>query len=317
MSSDWMRALLEDIRQRCTDDAMILQGLDRLADAVQEMPEYVYRSSELEAIAEKIFETDSNDLLAEYLNDLARIAGYRYASIMIIQFGQRTLRGARALSTFPEGWVSKYRDTNFFFSDPTINKARENSGWFKPFVQSEMNFYDPKFLMECERDRISIDTVALSLHLPDGVKGVVSFCNDLQDPYLSKRRPHFLSDIQQVCRELFFAFVDINTVDCQKEALTDNEKSFLATLIYSSCPLHALEILPQYGSNKSLQKNLMQKLGITSLFQAAAVAAKMELEEFLPPRFNKVVHLDRGMTGYELIGFCGSHDEFSGLHDPR
>lgn len=301
MTVAWMSSLLEDIRSRCIDDLVVVEGLERMSLALESLEHYVFRSQELERLSDEIFDVSTNFELSEYLATLSSEAGFRYASIIITEYGSRSPRGARMITTEKNKWIDRFLEEQWFFTNPIIEKARTADGPIFLNVRDETGGEKNCHIEDGEGQDTQANTMALSVHMPDGVKGVVCFNNQVNDAITNLRKHHKLFDIFHVSRDLLLAFVELNSISVDIDELSGMEKEFLSVLAYSPDPVQALSILPNFGSNSSLQQSLMRKLKAETLFQAAAVAGKIGLVDYVNPRRGDIVRSSRSMFGFELI----------------
>lgn len=263
--------------------AHVRDGLLRLAELASQSEYHVFRTAEMEALADELSETTTLSELSKLMWRLTVSVGFQnYAVFLLRQAPGKTYK-TRICTSFKERWIARYQQQSYQFVDPVVADASAGDGYFQ---FSEISSKSPSaeiFWQDAERHGIGRNGLCFAMTHSSGMRLGISFCT-IETPETVQEIVALNGfDLEVLCELVAdcFSFVTVGP-PLSDNILTTEEIRFLQILASSSDPEAALNASAQLGSISTLQSSIRMKLGIQSVYQAVAIAASSGWFNLLP-----------------------------------
>ena len=271
----WVRVMLQHVLfdHGGTPDH-IRKGLARAARIIEEMEPYQFRNDTFDAIADELSEcTDLSDL-SRLMWKAATEAGFENFIIFVLKNGANGALQSRVCTSCNADWVARYQARRYQFIDPVMAAASRTDGFFEFADLEGRSAVIADFWADAEAHRIGRNGLCIARTRTDGARIGVSFLTaktEAQSRALVRLNGSDLVAIAELAADAF-CYASCGLAG-EPEALSPEELRFLYLLATRKDPQEAFGVLPLYGSNKSLQASIRQKLGVETVFQAVSRAA--------------------------------------------
>lgn len=307
----WATALLNDLATKANRvDATATHEINRVLEIINKSGVHHFRTDELEEIAETISESTDLTELAELLWKAAICSGFEHFVVFVISQGSKGAFRTRVSTSFNEKWIAQYEQMNYSEIDPVLSAAANKDSFFAFAELSAASPDTQAFWKDANRHGIGSNGICFPFTRPDGSKLGVSFMT---------RKSASLA-AQSINRNGFdLEFIAQLAVECfcylsqgqhhQNGQLTVEELKFLHSLSTDHDPTRALTMTANFGSNKSLQNSIRQKLGVRTVFQAISIASWNHWFDELPYEPKEVVVSHPKLVGLEDFAPNNTNDE--------
>lgn len=297
----WVRAMLEDVLfdQSAAPD-YIRKGLLRAARIIEEMEPYQFRTDTFDEIADALSECTELSDLSKLMLDAATSAGFENFIIFVLKNGTNRALQSRVCTSCNADWLARYHSQRYQFIDPVIAAALRADGVFEFADLEGISPVIASFWADAEAHRIGRNGLCIARTRSDGVRIGVSFLtakSATQARGLVRLNGTDLVTIADLAMDAF-CYASYGLAG-EAEALSPEELRFLYLLATRSNPREAFEVLPQYGSNKSLQASIRRKLGVETVFQAISLSAARGYFDEVPYEWSEVTRPFPSLVGLD------------------
>lgn len=297
----WARSVIEDaVYGDDPPDNDIHCGLKRIIRQIESLDVHLFRTAELEDIANGLSDCIDLEDLSRLMWTAASSTGFENFIVFVINNGVNGTPKSRVCTSCNVDWITRYQEQNYQYIDPAMAEARRADGYFEfadlpassPAVQA--------FWADAEDHRIGRQGLCFVSRRPGGARIGVSFLSGKSEDQARanvRRNGHDLMVISELAIDAFcYAAYGAGNAD---EELSVEELRFLYLLATSATPQDALNMPARYGSNKSLQASIRRKLGAQSVFQAVAIASSRGAFDDLPYDAAEVTRPFPELAGFE------------------
>lgn len=280
------------------------KDLRRIAELIEQVDVYGFRTKELDSIANELAECDCLTQLSKYMWRTATSVGFQNFSIFVLRHGQAGSFKSRMCTSYSEEWVARYRAKNYHFVDPVMARAREHEG---TFLFSDLNLGAKKqkdYWRDAVKHKAGSNGVCFSMDRRDGSRIGVTFSTSAAGDKFSELMLLNGSDLRFIALLAADCFCDVAVVAEHLDDILDaNELRFLHILASGRDPEVASKVSGRFGSNQALQASIRSKLGVPTIFQAIAVATARGWFDGLPIDEMEVVKPFPPLEGFNLSSF--------------
>ena len=297
----WVRVLLEDAlfgRNGLPD--YIRKGLSRTARIIEEMAPYQFRNDTFDEIAEALSECTELADLSRLMWSAATAAGFENFIIFVLKNGSNGALPSRICSSCNSDWLARYQSQGYQFVDPVMAAASRADGVFQFADLERCSPVVERFWADAEAHRIGRNGFCIARTRRDGGRIGVSFLTaktETQTRGLVRLNGSDLAMIADLAVDAF-CYASYGLAG-EQEALSPEELRFLYVLATRTDPQEAFEIVPLYGSNKSLQASIRRKLGVETVFQAVSRAASRGYFDEVPYEASEVTRPFPSLVGLD------------------
>jgi hypothetical protein len=250
---------------------------------VQNSETYSFENAKIDNFADQLSVCEDLQELTQILWCVAMEAGFQNCSLTVLRQKTYGLLRSRMCTSLSEIWTERYQSRNYQNVDPVIRRALARK---EPFLFSELHSCSPmieEFWTDCENHGIGRNGLCFVLGTNDGVRVCITYYTTKsaeKTRCLTSLTGCDLSAISILAYEIFNGIT-------QKTQLTDIilsevELRFLYKLATTSNLDEAKNIMQRYGSKNSLQASIRMKLGVSTIFQALAIACSNKWFDELP-----------------------------------
>lgn len=303
MVRHWVREVLEQAVDHDRPLApSLFDDLKRIAAVVEEAQPYVFRSPDMERLAEAVADVADIDELSKLAWEIAVVAGFQHVTLFVLRQGDAAPFRRRVCTSFPESWIERFKVCNYQYVDPIVARAATSD---RPFRFSEARGDGPiveAFWADATAHGIGRNGLCFPVDLPGGARIAVSYVTANPAPVAEAAAQRNICDLHVISQMLVDAFGYLTRVSTDvSDSLTPVELRFLHMLMTSDDPEAALRVTPQYGSNRDLQAGIKKKLGVGSIFQAVALASVNRWFDDMPYDTSEVSYASQGLAGWDLV----------------
>jgi hypothetical protein len=303
----WIEALLRDLESQATRrDTTTTQEVNRVIKIIKDTGIHHFRTDELSQIADDIAESTDLTELAELLWKAATSCGFEHFALFVTCQGDKGAFRTRVSTSFNEEWIARYEEMNYASVDPVLSAA---ALYEAPFSFSDLPNTSPcaqAFWKDAYAHRIGGNGICFPKQRADGSKLGVSFLtrkNADKAKQCIDRSGFDLEFISELAVECF-CFLSQGQHH-HAGHLSMEELRFLHALSTDGDPTRALSMTSSFGSNKSLQSSIRQKLGVDTVFQAISIASRNHWFDSLPYEPKEVVVSHPKLLGLESFSLAG------------
>jgi len=294
----WGKTALEHLKQDKTKTAKVNEDeLMRIISTVEELDFHLFRTQNLNDLADEMAECFDLHNLSQILQKIAIETGFENYNLKLIRHGSNRTFQARWLSSQPTNWLKRYVEKSYQHIDPVHTKSISSTEWFR-FSGDEK--CDP-IVRDYWQDARDHGTGTNGLCLINKTRGdaivAVSYITSktkTQLDELKNRNGYDLSFLTELAVDCFMQVSQISAPS--KCPLTDDELTYLYLIAEKSDPKIALEYSPKFGSQRNLQDSIRVKTRAKSIYQAISLASASGWFDELPFSYDEVVEAYPGFV---------------------
>lgn len=238
----------------------------------------VLRSPVSERVADALLEASTFPDLVDLLKQFSEAIGVAHCTLHVVNEMPTSSFSTRALTTYPEDWVTRYVNRRYFTVDPV---ARESETCETGFFWENLDVSSPPVRAFCQDARahgVGPAGYTLPITTERGDKIAISIsAGDDRDGFRDKMR-HFEADLLTVGFCLTEAFSRLASDERPADFTpTDDQLSILRAVAMGvdDAELRARSYL--YGSYITLERSICNLFRTRTVAQAAIVAARVGL----------------------------------------
>lgn len=309
----WARVLLQDgLFDRSGTPDYIHVGLSRAARIVEAMEPYQFRTDTFEEIADELSECTELSDLSKLMWSAAISAGFENYIIFVLKNGSKGAIQSRVCTSCNSEWLVRYQSQGYQFIDPVLATALQGDGVFEFADLESRSPVVADFWADAMVHRVGRNGLCIARTRSDGSRMGVSFLTaktETQSRGLVRLNGTDLVMIADLALDAF-CYASYSLAG-EPEALSPEELRFLYLLATRKNPQEAFQVLPHYGSNKSLQASIRRKLGVETVFQAVSLAAAGGYFDDVPYEVSEVTRPYPSLVGLDAatiaVGDLGDH----------
>lgn len=310
MVQHWIENWEADIRRSLPNLSRRMEhDLKTIRDAVAQNGSYVFRCPNLGIIADSIAEETELGQLTKLLRDASVAAGFQHATLFVLRQGRSTAFKTRVCTSYPEDWIARYGSQNYQNIDPVMSRAMQASAPFRFDEVWGSSGIEAAFWSDAEAHGIGRNGLTIPVSLPCDAKLAISFSSSNNQEMVGRQCEQHLSDLCVLAELAGEAFGVLGrTRPVQNSALTEEELHFLRILVVSDDPENALAVMPKFGSVRSMQQSIQEKLGVRTILQAVALASLHNWFDDVPFSMADVSFVCERLKGWGMVeqGFLDS-----------
>ena len=297
----WVRVMLQHVLfdHGGTPDH-VRKGLARAARIIEEMEPYQFRTDTFDAIADALSDCTDLSELSKLMWKASTEAGFENFIIFVLKNGANGALQSRVCTSCNADWVTRYQAQRYQFIDPVMAAASRADGVFEFADLDSRSAVIGSFWADAEAHRIGRNGLCIARTRPDGVRIGVSFLTSKTEAQARALVRLNGSDLMAIADLAVDAFCYASYgLTGEPEALSPEELRFLYLLATRENLQEAFEVLPLYGSNKSLQASIRRKLGVETVFQAVSRAAARGYFDDIPYDASEVTRPFPSLVGLD------------------
>ena len=298
----WVRVLLHDGLNGERADH-VNAGLERAAQIVEASEPYRFRTQALEEVADALSECTELPDLSKLMWTAATEAGFENFIIFMLKNGANKVLQSRVCTSCNSDWVERYQSQAYQFIDPVMAAASLRDGIFEFADLDDSAPAIADFWADADAHRIGRNGLCIAQTRPDGARIGVSFLTTKPEAEARALVRLNGSDLLTVANLAVDAFCFASYgLSGDVEMLSTSELRFLYLLATGKDPQEAFEVLPEDGTNKSLQASIRRKLGVDTVFQAVSQAAARGYFDEVPYEASEVTQPFPNVVALERSG---------------
>ncbi|WP_299962387.1 autoinducer binding domain-containing protein [uncultured Roseobacter sp.] len=292
----WARSVLEELLwEKGTVSDRVRIDVMRIVELLEERDTHLFRTAELEDIANQISVCTDLSEVSHHMWDLTTTFGFEHFAIFVLKEGLGTSFSTKICTSFNQKWIERYVQENYQYVDPVMAKAECIDGCF---LFSDLTNSAPMvrdFWDDAKKHRIGDQGICFAMTRPNGTRVGVSFSTQKTAKQLEEMVSVNLYDMNFLVQLAADAFCHTGSAPALPDnCLSVSELRFLQVLSKSPNPEDALKVTSCFGSNDTLQASIRAKLNVETVYQAIAIAAsrgwfnslpydKREISKLFPP----------------------------------
>jgi hypothetical protein len=257
--------------------------LDRLRHEPEVQDLKLYRSLEVAALADALYECDSLDELFFLVKKIAAAFGAPHCTIHCVRERTTAFFKTKVLTNIPHDWVTQYIERRYSTIDPIVARCRSQTG---TFFWDELVLSDPitkQFAKFCNGSGIGPSGVSSVRRTSNGTTVGVTLCSTVDKDTFRKAMEPQLADFEEIAAIMRAVFSDFA---CEHNEApfnpTDDQLKVLRAIASGRCLTEVRSFNFLYGSFKTIETSILRSFGAKTLAHATAIAANMGLLEDLP-----------------------------------
>jgi hypothetical protein len=238
----------------------------------------VLRSPVSERVADALLEATTFPDLVDLLREFAEAIGVAHCTLHVVRETPTSSFSTRALTTYPEDWVSRYVDRRYFTVDPVYRHSLTcETGYF----WEDLDVSNPQVRAFCQDAKAhgvgpAGFTLPIITERGDRIAVSVSAAEDREG--LRDAIRHFESDLITVGFSLTEAFSRLASDDRPADFTpTDDQLSILRAVAMGADEAELRSRNYLYGSYITLERSICALFRTKTVAQAAVVAARVGL----------------------------------------
>ncbi len=256
--------------------------LDRLRHEPQVQDLRLYRSLEVAALADALYECESLDELYVLIEQIAAAFGVPHCTIHCVRERTTAFFRTKVLTTIPRDWVTQYIERRYPTIDPIVARCRTHIG---TFYWDELAITDPitkHFVKFCNQANIGPSGVSSVQQMKNGTTVGVTLCSTADHATFRRSMEPQMSDFEELAATMRAVFCELACEDNQAPFNpTDDQLKILRALASGQSMAEVKSFSLLYGSFKTIEKSILMSFGAKTLAHATAIAATMGLLEDL------------------------------------
>ena len=256
----------------------LASDLNRLLDTLDFDDLEVFRNPASEAIADRLLEVSTFPDLVDLLRQFSEAIGVAHCTLHVVSELPSTAFTTRALTTYPEEWVTRYFNRRYFNIDPVHRaSATAESGFF----WDTLEVTDPNvlaFYHDAKSRGIGPSGYTLPIITERGDKIAISVSSPEDREAFRERIRHVEQDLMTVGFCITEAFSRLASEDRPTDfALTDDQMVILRAVAMGLGEEEMRSQTYLYGSYATLERSICSLFRTRTVAQAAIVAARVGL----------------------------------------
>ena len=303
MQGHWIHDWELKLRKELPNLSRILErDIIRIRDTILSCDVYAFRDIKLELVANDIAEETEVSRLPQHLWEVAIRSGFQNASLFVLEQGRGSQFKSRVCSSYPENWRARYIEQKYQFIDPVVSMALVRDAAFKFSEAKGTSSIEAEFWADAEKYGVGTNGLAIPVRLECEALIVVTFATSVDMQLADARCDEHLSDLSIVAQLAAEAFSCLGRSQPNPNAqLSQDELRYLHILVTSDDPSEARLIKTTFGSIKSIEHSIREKLGVKTILQAVAIASKKNFFDEVDFSASDINPLCAELTGWELL----------------
>ena len=299
---NWLAEMLDEViarNDRLDGDAVaeLRRARERLAQEVG----FFARNAATDMLRQAIEDAETLDQVGEVFGSMPAEFGFDEATLIILNEGGRYL-SRRVLSSLSDEWWSDYHSLRLFENDPLISGILGQD--HEVFLDELIPKHDcPMHYTKAAQARgIGVNGVIFKIAYPTGLVAAV-ILNTLRGPDHARAQfRKYRDDLQALAYATCDALIHFSGIGLAAMApLSAEEIHFLRLVAISEDPARALSMDCRFGSAVVIQRQVIRKLGVRSIFQAVLVAARRGLLDAAIFHPDEVVTTRPRIAGWDIL----------------
>jgi hypothetical protein len=256
----------------------LASDLNRLLDTLDFDELEVFRNPVSEAIADRLLEVSTFPDLVDLLRQFSEAIGVTHCTLHVVSELPSTAFTTRALTTYPEEWVTRYFNRRYHQIDPVVRaSATAEGGYFWDTLPVE----DPStlaFYRDAKAHGVGPSGYTLPIITERGDKIAISVSSPEDRTAFRERIRHVEQDLLTVGFCITEAFSRMASEDRPTEfALTDDQLAILRGVAMGAGDEELRSASYLYGSYATLERSICTMFRTRTITQAAILAARVGL----------------------------------------
>ncbi len=256
----------------------LASDLNRLLDTLDFDEVEVFRNPASEAIADQLLEVSTFPDLVDLLRQFSEAIGVAHCTVHVVSELPSAAFTTRALTTYPEEWVTRYFNRRYVLVDPVLRtSAAAESGFFWDTL--EVN--DPStlaFYHDAKAHGVGPSGYTLPVITERGDKIAISVSSPEGREAFRDRISHVEQDLLSVGFCITESFSRLASEDRPTEfVLTDDQMTILRAVAMGAGLEELREATYLYGSYTTLERSICAIFRTGTITQAAILAARVGL----------------------------------------
>jgi hypothetical protein len=256
----------------------LASDLNRLLDTLDFDELEVFRNPASEGIADRLPEVSTFPDLVDLLRQFSEAVGVSHVTLHVVSELPSTAFTPRALTTYPEEWVTRYFNRRYFAIDPVQRASATAEGGF---FWDTLEVGDPStlaFYRDAKAHGVGPAGYTLPIITERGDKIALSVSSPEERAAFRERIRHFEQDLLTVGFCIAEAFSRLASEDRPTEfALTDDQMAVLRSVAMGAGEEELRGASYLYGSYSTLERSICAMFRTRTITQAAILAARVGL----------------------------------------
>ncbi|WP_299508166.1 autoinducer binding domain-containing protein [uncultured Roseobacter sp.] len=301
--SQWDRALLGDAaKKKDANQEHVRSGLKRIVDIIEKSELLQFRSTEMEEIANELSCCTDMLELSRLIWRTTMDIGFQDFSLFVLRQGQEPIFRSRWCSSYGAVWLERYQTKSYQFVDPVYVFASVHDCSFL-FSEADKNSPSAKgFWSDAKRYGVGVNGFCFVETRPSGARLGISFSTNRSTDVVEELYQLNKFDLQAIVKLAVECFCYVSRGGAGLDnPLSAEELRFLHILATNPKPEKAQLVEPKYGGNKALQASIRSKLKVETVFQAVAMASKLQWFDALPFNCDEVIRPYPELNGWDAV----------------
>jgi hypothetical protein len=238
----------------------------------------VFRNPASEAIADRLLEVSTFPDLVDLLRQFSDAIGVSHCTLHVVSELPSTAFTTRALTTYPEEWVTRYFNRRYHRIDPVVRASATAEGGF---FWDTLPVGDPStlaFYHDAKAHGVGPSGYTLPIITERGDKIAISVSSPEDRTAFRERIRHVEQDLLAVGFCITEAFSRLASEDRPTEfALTDDQMAILRAVAMGAGEEELRQATYLFGSYSTLERSICTMFRTRTLTQAAILAARVGL----------------------------------------
>lgn len=257
--------------------------LDRLRHEPQVQDLRLYRSLEVAALADALYECESLEDLFVLIPKIAEAFGVPHCTIHCVRERTTAFFNTKVLTTIPRDWVTQYIERRYTAIDPIVARCRTGIG---TFFWDELVVTDPitkHFVKFCNQAGIGPSGVTSVQQTTNGTTIGVTLCSTADPLTFRRAMGPQLADFEEIAAIMRAVFAEL-ACEHNEAAFnpTDDQLKVIRAIATGRSMAEVESFGFLYGSFKTIETSILRSFGAKTLAHATAIAANMGLLDDLP-----------------------------------
>ena len=257
----------------------LASDLNRLLDTLDFDELEVFRNPASEAIADRLLEVSTFPDLVDLLRQFSEAIGVSHCTLHVVSELPSTAFTTRALTTYPEEWVTRYFNRRYHQIDPVRLRQRHRRRRLllgharRSATPSTLAFYH-----DAKAHGVGPSGYTLPIITERGDKIAISVSSPEDREAFRERIRHVEQDLLSVGFCITEAFSRLASEDRPTEfALTDDQMAILRSVAMGAGEEELRSASYLYGSYSTLERSICTMFRTRTITQAAILAARVGL----------------------------------------
>ena len=256
----------------------LASDLNRLLDTLDFDELEVFRNPASEAIADRLLEVSTFPDLVDLLRQFSEAIGVAHCTLHVVSELPSTAFTTRALTTYPEEWVTRYFDRRYHQIDPVVCASTTAEGGF---FWDTLPVGDPgtlAFYHDAKTHGVGPSGYTLPIITERGDKIAISVSSPEDREAFRERIRHVEQDLLGVGFCITEAFSRLASEDRPTEfVMTDDQMAILRSVAMGAGDEELRAASYLFGSYSTLERSICTIFRTRTITQAAILAARVGL----------------------------------------